>query len=178
VKDATPGAGQRGVVLVVTLLVLLLLGLIATTVGRTNQLELHMAGNDEARIAALQQGLGAVDAVLASATNTPLRGGVGYRVCIPDSPDATCDEHTLVVAPGAQPAVGTLDVAVTRLAPLEDRIPVMAEGRASSTVYYRLAKFEVQVTYDATGQDLGRVALAQGVLVRLSTTPQSGGGDP
>jgi Tfp pilus assembly protein PilX len=48
------GRQQAGVVLVVSLLVLLVMGIIATTVARTNQLQLHMAGNDEARIAAMQ----------------------------------------------------------------------------------------------------------------------------
>ena len=42
-----------------------MLGLIAATVARTNLLQLHMAGNDEARIAAMQQALAAVDSVLA-----------------------------------------------------------------------------------------------------------------
>ncbi len=172
------GAGQRGVVLIVSLLVLLLLGIIATTVARTNQLQLHMAGNDEARIAALQQALAAVDAVLANTANTPLNGGVGYRVCTVDSPDESCDEHTLALEQGVEPTTGSLDVSVARVAPLEGRLPIMGEAQASSTVYYRVAQFEVQVAYEGAEQALGRAVLAQGVLVRLPVSLQSGGGDP
>ena len=56
---------QAGVVLVVSLLVLLIMGIIATTVARTNQLQLHMAANNEARVAGMQQALAIVDAVFA-----------------------------------------------------------------------------------------------------------------
>ncbi len=177
-KGAPPAAAQRGVVLLVSLLVLLVLAIIATTVARTNVLELHMAGNEEARVAALQQALAAADGVLASAVGAPLKGGVGYRLCLPGSADPACDEHSLVLEPGAGPTAGSAEVAVTRVAPLADRMPVMAEARASSTVYYRVAKFEVQVVYDGTARDLGRAAIAQGLLVRLPSSPRSGGGTP
>ena len=177
-KGAPPAAAQRGVVLLVSLLVLLLLAIIATTVARTNLLELHMAGNEEARVAALQQALAAVDGVLASAVGAPIKGGVGYRLCLPGSADPACDEHSLVLEPGAGPAAGGAEVAVTRVAPLADRMPVMAEARASSTVYYRVAKIEVQVVYDGAARDLGRAAITQGLLVRLPSSPRSGGGTP
>ena len=172
-------AGQRGMVLVVSLLVLLVLGLIATTVARTNLLQLHMAGNGEARIAALQQSLAAVDAVLAGGVSVlPISGGLGYRTCLPGSPNVACNERTVVLAPAALPATGQLDVAVTRVAPLLGNMPVMSEEGASSAVHFRVAKFEIAVAYLAAGQDAGRAALVQGVLVRLPYSHQSGGGTP
>jgi len=171
-------AREGGVVLVVSLLVLLMLGIIASTVARTGLLELHMAGNEEARIAAMQQALAAVDAILARAGDLPLAGGVGYRLCLPGSPGLACDEHSLVLEPGAVSAAGSVDVAVTRIAPLEGRIPVMAESQASSTVYYRVATFEVQAVYDGAARNPGRAAIAQGLLVQVSSSPRSGGGAP
>lgn len=169
---------QRGVVLVVSLLVLLLLGIIATTVARSNLLQLHMAGNDEARTAAMQQALAVVDAVLPSAVGMAPAGGVGYRQCLPDSADTDCDDYSLALQSGALPAVGITDVAVTRVAPLEERMPVLAEAQASSTVYYRVAKLEVQVSYDGSAAGLGRATIAQGLLLRLSASPQIVGAVP
>lgn len=171
-------ACQRGAVLIVSLLVLLLLGLIATTVTRTNQLQLRMAGNTENRTAAMQQALGAVDAVLDSPTSTPLSGGVGHIICAADAaPELACGEHTLQLPPDALPDVGALDVHVVRLEPAVARMPVLAEDSASSAVYYRVAKFEVRAAYEGTAEGLGRVAIAQGVLVRLPVSLQSGEGD-
>jgi hypothetical protein len=177
-RGVQPHSVQRGVVLVVSLLVLLLLGIIATTVARSNLLQLHMAGNDEARTAAMQQALAVVDAVLPSAVATLPTGGVGYRQCQPDSADTDCDDYSLVLQSGALPAAGNTAVAVTRVAPLEERMPVLAEDQASSTVYYRVAKLEVQVSYDGSAAGLGRATIAQGLLLRLSASPQVVGAVP
>jgi hypothetical protein len=173
-----PHSGQRGVVLVVSLLVLLLLGIIATTVARTNLLQLRMAGNDEARTAAMQQALAVVDAVLPSAVGRVPAGDVGYRLCLPGSDDTGCDEYSLALEGGALPATGSTAVAVTRVAPLEERMPVLAEAQASSTVYYRVAKLEVQVSYDGSAAGIGRATIAQGLLLRLPASPQVVGAEP
>jgi hypothetical protein len=177
-RSLHPDTGQRGVVLIVSLLVLLLLGTIATTVARTNLLQLHMAGNDAARIDAMQQALAMVDAVLPSAVAIAPLGGVGYRLCLPDSTDTGCDDYSLLLETGALPATGITDVAVTRVAPLEERMPVLGETEASSTVYYRVAKLEVRVSYDGSADGLGRATVAQGLLVRIPAAPQVVGAMP
>ncbi len=169
---------QRGVVLVVSLLVLLLLGIIATTVARSNLLQLHMAGNDEVRTAAMQQALALVDAVLPSAVGVAPAGPVGYRQCLPDSADTDCDDYSLALESGALPAAGSTAAAVIRVAPMEERMPVLAEAQASSTVYYRVAKLEVQVSYDGSAAGLGRATIAQGLLLRLPASPQVVGAQP
>lgn len=169
---------QRGVVLVVSLLVLLVMGIVATTVARTNQLQLHMAGNDEARIAALQQALAVADGIFARSANTHVSSGVGHRNCLADSVDTGCDEHTLMLEQGVLPAIGELHAAVVRMAPEEGRMPVFSEGAANSTVHYRVASFELQVVYDGTAEGSGRSSLAQGVLVRFPHSARSGGGVP
>jgi hypothetical protein len=169
---------QTGVVLVVSLLVLLVMAVIATTVARTNQLQLHMAGNDEARIAAMQQALAAVDGVFARPANFRADVDIGHRMCLAASVAERCDAQTLTLEHGALPANGLLEVAVQRLAPEAGRMPVLAESSASSTVHYRVAKFEVQVAYDGTAEGGGRASVTQGVLVRLSRSVSSGGGMP
>ncbi len=105
-------------------------------------------------------------------------GGVGYRLCLPDSAATDCDDYSLALQSGALPAAGNTDVAVTRVAPLEERMPVLAEDQASSTVYYRVAKLEVQVSYDGSAAGLGRATIAQGLLLRLSASPQVVGAVP
>jgi hypothetical protein len=177
-RETRSDAAQRGVVLVVSLLVLLVLGIVATTVARTNQLQLHMAGNDEARIAALQQALAVSDSVLGAATGAQLPATVGYRVCTAAAAADNCDERTLVLDPLVEPGVGKLEVALVRMAPLVGRLPVMGEADASSTVHYRAAKIEIQVGYDGIREGSGRAALAQGLLVRLPAPLQTEGGLP
>ena len=169
---------QAGVVLVVSLLVLLVMGIIATTVARTNQLQLHMAGNDEARIAAMQQALAVIDGVFARPANFRTDVGVGHRMCHVAALSGSCDAQTLTLEAGVLPTVDQLEIAVERLAPEAGRMPVLNESNANSTVHYRVAKFEVQVVYDQTADGGGRASLAQGVLVRLPKSANYGAGLP
>lgn len=170
------GRQQAGMVLVVSLLVLLVMGVIATTVARTNQLQLHMAGNDEARVAAMQQALAVIDAVYARPANFRTDVVTGHRTCLAASINESCDDHSLTLEQGLVPAIGHLEIAVQRLAPEAGRMPVLAENAANSAVHYRVAKFEVQVLYEGAADSGGRASLAQGVLVRLSHSASSGGG--
>ena len=177
-KASYAGPGQRGLVLLVALLVLLLLAVIAMTIAGTNRLQLHMATNDEGRVAALQQALAVVDAVLDSPTGISLDSSVGDRRCMAGSPDPSCDEYTIELPPGALPGAGSLEVSVTRIAPAQSEMPSMGEAEASSAVHYRVAKFEIQVAYDGAAAGIGRATLTQGVLVRVPVSTQSGGGAP
>ncbi|MEE4146684.1 MAG: hypothetical protein V2I26_17900 [Halieaceae bacterium] len=177
-KGSCAGAAQEGLVLLVSLLVLLLLAVIATTVAGTNRLQLRMAANDEARVAALQQALAAVDAVLDSPGGISLDSAVGHRRCMAGSPEPSCYDYTIELPPDALPAAGSLDVSVTRVAPAESAMPSLDETGASSAVHYRVAKFEIRVAYDGTSAGAGRATLTQGVLVRLPVSTQSGGGMP
>jgi hypothetical protein len=163
---------QRGTVLIITLLVLLLLALLASAVGRSNLLQLHMAGNDEAQTAALQHTLALQDAVLEQPGSTPLLGGVGYRICTTGSTEAGCDQSTLIIDDRLRPQTGQVDVVVTRVGPALARLPVMSEAMASSGLHYRVAKFEIRSSYDGTGQGLARAATVQGVLLRLVAPAQ------
>ena len=172
------GRQQAGVVLVVSLLVLLVMGIIATTVARTNQLQLHMAGNDEARIAAMQQALAVIDGVFARPGNFRTDVPAGHRMCHVVALSEGCDAQSLTLDAGVLPTVGRVELAVERLAPEAGSMPVLGESNANSTVHYRVAKFEVQVVYDQTADGGGRASLAQGVLVRLPQSASSGAGIP
>jgi len=168
VKSSLSSRRQVGMVLLVSLLVLLLLGVIASTAARTGLLQLHMAGNDAAGVGARQHALAALDAVVADTTMMPAHVEVGYTICDDRSTLPDCDEHGILLEPGIRPAIGDLSVSVVRIAPLESRLPVTAEATASSAVFYRVAKFEIRASYDATARGLGRARLVQGVFARTS----------
>jgi hypothetical protein len=161
---------QRGAVLLVSLLVLMLIAIIANAVARTNLLQLHMAGNTEAKTAALQTSLALVDAALANASSTPASGGLGYKICAMGDPDASCDEATLSIDSSLLTGPGKVELSVSRVGPLVVQMPIMAEHKASSSQFYRAAKYEVRAGYDGTGQGQGRAVVVQGVLVRLAAT--------
>jgi len=154
------------------------MGVIATTVASTNLLQLHMAGNDEARTAAMQSSLAVIDAVFVSPENFPTDVSAGHRRCAPGAESAACDSYSLIMQPQAVPAMGRLDVAVLRLAPAAKRMPVLAENTAHSAVQYRVARFEVQVAYDASVEGGGRASVVQGGWVRWSQSSNPGGDIP
>ncbi len=156
----------RGTVLLVCLLVLLLLALLGTTVARTSLLHLQMAGNDENRLSALQQAMAVVDAVLETGAGMELSAAVGYRACTAQAGLQPCDAGLALPVTLPSPP-GRLDAVVERLAPLATRMPRLSEAAASSTVFYRVASFEVRGSYDGATDGLGRAGVTQGVLVRM-----------
>ena len=164
---------QKGLVLIVSLLVLLLLAIIATTVSETNLLQLRMAGNEQAKTEALQRSLALVDAILDNASNTPVVGGIGYKICKQGVSGGGCNTSTITVDGTLEPAaIGDFDYFVTRVGPLETTIPVMSEQMASSGTAYKAAKFEITSDYDGSDENLGRARVVQGILVRIAAPSQ------
>ena len=151
------------------LLVLLMLALLGTTVARTSLLQMQMAGNDEHRSRARQQAMAAVDSALAAGKGLDLSLPVGYRACSAQVPEQlVCDATDLELPGGLQPESARLGVSVERVAPAAARMPRLGEAGASSTVFYRVAKYEVRGFYDGADLDLGRAEVTQGVLVRMA----------
>lgn len=170
--------GQSGMVLLVTLLILLLMAIIAATVTETNVMQLRMAGNDEAKTDALQRALAVVDGLIDRPGNTPVIGDVGYTLCSPDAPDPNnvCNEKTLAVPPGviAVSEKSKYDYYVERMGP--KTVSLGAIGRRdedeADNFEYLGATFEVAGSYDGTGDNLGRAAVVQGVLIKFGVGPQ------
>jgi len=166
---------QRGVVLIVSLLILLLIGVIAATTSEVSLLQLFMAGNDESKSDALERSLAAVDAILDNADNTPVVGGIDYVICKDDAVDAAgeCSVKWIDLAASGIPDLDKYpNYTVKRVAPLETTIPVMDESMASSGTSYRAARFEISATFDDTSSGLGRATVTQGVLVKLAASAQ------
>jgi hypothetical protein len=159
---------QNGVVLIICLIMLLLIGIIATTTSQVSLLQLFMAGNEESKSDALQRSLAAVDAIIDNANNLPVVGSLDYVICKTGS---SCDAPVIDLAastPGFPDLDKYPDFKVIRVAPLETTIPVMDESMASSGISYRAARFEVSATYDDTASGQGKSTVTQGVLVKLA----------
>lgn len=157
---------QRGLVLIISLLILLMTSILAATVYETNTLQMRMAGNEQTREGALQRTLATVDAIVARQENFPLHGSIGYRACDVEAMDESCDETSIVVDRGRAPWARPADYSIVRKGPLEVGLPSMAEGSASSGWHYRAALYEVRVAGAGDKRDPGEKTMAQGVLIR------------
>ena len=160
---------QRGAVLIVSLLFLLLLTLIATTASRTSTFELKMAGNEQSRIEATQHALAVIDAIESDSDNTPIVGDIGYKICATGVSGSGCNESIITLASTVTtvPTGSSLSYHVTRKGPLETDAPTMDEDQASSASAFKVARYEVTATYDGTGAGLGSAQIVQGVLVKI-----------
>ena len=124
----------------------------------------------------MQQALAAIDGVFARPANFRTDVRVGHRMCHVAALSEGCDAQSLTLDAGVLPTAGRLQLAVERVAPEAGRMPVLGENDANSTVHYRVAKFEVQVVYESAVDRGGRASIAQGVLVRLPLSTNSGEG--
>ena len=161
--------GQQGAALIVSLLFLLLITLVATTGAQTSTLQLLMAGNEQSRVEAQQRALAVLDAIIDDDNNTPVVGGIGYKICDAGSADNSCDLKQIVLdgAVTALPAGVDLDYFVTRVGPLEIDAPSMSEEQVSSASAYKLARQEVVAVVDGLEERLGTSTIVQGVHIRI-----------
>lgn len=159
--------------LIICLLMLLLIGIVATAGSQVGQLELFMAGNAESQSDAMQRSLAAVDAVLEDPDDyLPVVGDVGHVIC---RTGETCDTDVIDLA-ASHPQLPDQDkyseITVTRAAPLESPLPVLDETGASSGVAYKAAHFEVTAEYDDTASGLGKARVTQGVMYKITAPTQ------
>jgi hypothetical protein len=166
---------QSGAVLVVSLILLLLLGLLATSVSENSLLQVQMSGNDEAKLAAQHEAFAIVDAIIENSESAPVLGDLGYTVCSIDEAQqpSTCDESTIDLSSlGVIPSDANVTFYVQRVGPEEVPLPFVDATRAGSASRFKLARQEIVVAIDRTSQGRGRVQLVQGLLRVL---PESGG---
>ena len=166
---------QSGAVLVVSLILLLLLGLLATSVSENSLLQVQMSGNDEAKLAAQHEALAIVDAIIENSESAPVLGDLGYTVCSTDEVQqpSACNESTIdLSALGVIPSDANVTFYVQRVGPEEVPLPFVDATRAGSASRFKLARHEIVVDIDRTNQGRGRVHLVQGLIRVL---PESGG---
>lgn len=166
---------QRGVVLIVSLIFLLLLALLAISLIETNTLQLEMASNDEDKMEAQHRALAIIDSILDDTDNTPVAGDVGYRVCAdsidPNTPN--CDEFLISISDTSlldASSGAKVEYYVERVGPLEAPIPFFDENVVSSSASFSVARQEITVIFDRTAQQRGYSKVSQGYL-RMITSP-------
>lgn len=169
-RDCTCHRSQRGSVLLLALVFMLLLAMIATTVMRTGVLQLHMAGNDQFLEEAYHQANAIATELSLDPENFYPGGDAGDANCAREAQDPDCDYHLLPVPlHAATPAGVSLDYRITRQPPLLWRgFPVReSEETASSSVRFDAAIFEISVHIDGAGKRLGSAQVAQGIALRV-----------
>jgi hypothetical protein len=156
---------QRGAILVMTMIFLAAISILAVNSMQASNIGLHMAQNEESRIAAAQGAQALADAIVGDPSATPVIGGAGYTICTLgeadcNQTDLTVDNYILASAV----ANGYVSARVQRDGPLLRPPP---RSVASSIDKFSAASFEVTTTYDRTDEQLGRQQITEGVLVLI-----------
>lgn len=154
---------QRGAILVITLVLLIAISMLTVSSMRSSNIGLHMAQNEESRIAAAQGAQALADAIVSIPGATPVVGGAGFTICT--AGEVGCDRTDLPINNpilAAAIANGYISARVQREGPLFRPPPRSIE---SSIDKFSSASFEVTTTYDRTDEALGMQQITEGILV-------------
>ncbi len=154
---------QEGAILVVALMFLVAITLFTVSSMRSSKIGLHMAQNEESRIAAVQAAQALADAIVANPASTPVTGTTGYTACTPN--ETGCNRNDLPVTdPVLASAVASnyIQARVERVGSVFRPPPRIVE---SSIDKFSSASFRVTTTYDRVNEGLGRQQVTEGVLV-------------
>jgi Tfp pilus assembly protein PilX len=160
-------SGQRGVVLVSALILLVIITLLSMSAMRVSITELRMAGNQETSVASFQSSQALSDAVIDATASTPVIGDPGYTICT--GAGANCNIENWRLPTGMytdQMNTGVMNAVITRLSPALRPPP---RGLGSSADKFSAAAFSITSTFDMADQGLGRDTVVEGVLVLVPT---------
>ena len=164
-RPLNPNSKQRGAILVMTMIFLAAISILAVNSMQSSNIGLHMAQNEESRIAAAQGAQALADAIVSNPSSTPVIGGPGFTICTPG--EVNCNRTDLPVDNyilSSAVANGYISARVQRDGPLLRPPPRSIE---SSIDKFTAASFEVTTTYDRTDEQLGRQQITEGVLVLI-----------
>jgi hypothetical protein len=157
---------QRGVVLFVSLIMLVVIGLLTLSLMGMTRVEMRMANNEEARVSGLQLSQSLIDVLVANPSMTPVVGGAGYSLCLGN--ETGCDQYL----PGLEDskvedaiADGHLSIRATRPDPEFRGVP--RELGTSAT--FSTTSFHLEATYDQTEDGGGYGKIEEGLMVLIST---------
>jgi hypothetical protein len=154
---------QNGAILVIALMFLVAITLLTVSSMRSSNIGLHMAQNEESRIAATQAAQALADAIVANPASTPVVGKSGYTACT--AGQLECDRLDLPVEDptlAAEIAANYISARVQRTGEEFRPPPRIVE---SSIDKFTSASFTVTTTYDRVEDGLGRQQVTEGVLV-------------
>ena len=154
---------QRGAVLVVALMFLVAITLLTISSMRSSNIGLHMAQNEESRIAAIQSAQALADVIVANPAATPVVGKSGFTACTPGQ--AECDRNNLPISDptlAGDVANYHLSARVVRTGGTFQPPPRAVE---SSIDKFTSASFQVTTTFDRVDEGLGRQQITEGIMV-------------
>ena len=166
-------AHNRGAVLLLAMVFMLMLAVLAGTVMQTGILEFHMAGNDQFQEEAFQRAQAIASELSRDPDNFPVVGGVGYTLCSSEDNDPECDGNFPRIPVSAVVPEGVeLTYRVMRQGPhLLQSFPLrQAQAVASGSGIFDAAIFEVSVRVDGSSGRLGSAQVVQGIAVRLAAS--------
>lgn len=151
---------QRGAVMMVTLVFLVVLGIMALTSVQSSKMELRMAGNEAVRAIAHQISQALIDAIIATPLMTPVIGNTGFMLCTNGQPG--CDLASLFM-----PGVLAADVATGDLFATAQLVQIgpPPPGTGYSADDFEANYYTVASTYDRSDDGLGRAAITQGIII-------------
>lgn len=166
-----PVVRERGVVLVVALVLLVAVTLLSVAGISSTTLELRMATNQQARSTAFQEAESGIAAVKDDEDNFRVTGSVGSVRCTNGfhdgryySADLSCSSTDLVVPDTFHLTLKR--AAVTRLPPLLQSAPRFIETSAEKL---KVATYKIDSRYDARDQRGGRAEHNQGRIITVLT---------
>ncbi len=167
------GLWQRGAVLLMALVFMLLVALLAGTSVKTAKLETRMVANFQFRESAAQEARAVALAASGPVAHFALDTEVDDRLCplLPRYQPNNCHRQLLSVADEllAQVEQRRVTYFVQRTAPaLSDALLLrLPEGRVSSQVAFDAARFEIHVDIDGSDQQLASAGVIVGIARRV-----------
>jgi Tfp pilus assembly protein PilX len=156
---------QRGAILIIALMFLVAITLLTVSSMRSSKIGLHMAQNEESRIAAVQAAQALADAIVANPASTPVVGTTGFITCT--AGQYGCNRNDLPVSNAFLSAAvdaAHLNARVERTGTVFRPPPRIVE---SSIDKFSSASFRVTTVYDRVDDGLGRQQITEGVLVLI-----------
>ena len=141
---------ERGTVLLVSLILLIVATTISLSAVSTSVMELRMAGNAEASVDTMQTALAAVDFAIADPSNLPVSGPLKVPTTVTLS-DTMFNEL----------AGETITASASRI---EDCAPPPRMRAASSLLAYSSFKYEISAEINRNVRGMGQSGVAQGYL--------------
>lgn len=154
---------QEGAILVIALMFLVAIILFTISSMRSSNIGLHMAHNEESRVAAIQAAQALADVIVANPASTPVVGKTGFTACT--AGQQNCDRENLPVDDATlagEVAAYHLSARVERTGAVFRPPPRAVE---SSIDKFTSASFRVTTTFDRVDEGLGRQQVTEGVLV-------------
>lgn len=161
---------QRGVALVVALILLVITTLIALSASRFTVLQVRQATNLETVREAQQSAQSIAEGVVSTLVVNVVSGAVGDVNCTNTTGLTGCTTKTIVLPGGmfaTEIGAGKVWGKTERVQPLLRNLRGN-RGTGSSIVDFKAASFNVSSSYDRTADRLSRASVDQGYLVPIS----------